>query len=45
MIKTIGDAINYINGLSTKELISFVYKSSKANIPLNDVFEALEMAS
>jgi IS4 transposase len=44
-IKTIGDTINYFNSLLAKELICFVYKSSKANIPLKDIFEALKIAS
>lgn len=44
-VKTIGDTINYIISLSAIDLISFVYKSSKDNIPLDVVFEALKIAS
>lgn len=44
-IKTIGDTINYIISLSAIDLVTFVYKSSKDNIPLQYVFEALRIAS
>jgi len=35
----------YIISLSAIDLVTFVYKSSKDNIPLQYVFEALRIAS